>query len=91
LEKQKLVHLHPDSLRWTSTHLSGPNKYSQFVYEISEENDCASRLDFYGLHIENVEDNLDEAGAKLLTERLCREDSKAWELLANAMIQELRK
>jgi hypothetical protein len=32
--KQKLVCLYPNRLTWTSTHLTGPNKHSQFLYEI---------------------------------------------------------
>jgi len=35
VEKQKLVQLYPDRLCWIATHLTGPNKYSQFIYEIS--------------------------------------------------------
>ena len=37
IEKEKLVHLYPDRLMWVSTHLSGPNKYSQFLYQITPE------------------------------------------------------
>ena len=31
IEKQKLLNLLPDQYKWTSTHLAGPNKYSQFL------------------------------------------------------------
>lgn len=91
VEKQKLVQLYPERLSWTSTHLSGPNKYSQFVYEISQVNERKSKLDFYGLHIENASDNLSKTGVKLLAEKLCRTDSQVWRLLAKAMTLELRK
>ncbi len=91
VEKEKLVQLYPDQLRWISTHLTGPNKYSQFIYEISEEGANASRLDFIGLHLEYVKENLDEADIKLLAEKLCKEDSQVWRLLARAMAKELRK
>jgi hypothetical protein len=32
VEKQKLVQLYPEDLFWTSTHLAGLNKFSQFLY-----------------------------------------------------------
>jgi hypothetical protein len=90
VEKQKLVQLYPDQLRWISTHLTGPHKYSQFVYEISEESESASRLDFIGLHLEYNE-NLDKAAIDLLAKKLRKEDSDAWRLLAKAMAKELGK
>ncbi|MGA3111915.1 MAG: hypothetical protein ABSE15_07775 [Candidatus Bathyarchaeia archaeon] len=34
IEKEKLVQLYPGQLSWVSTHLTGPNKYSQFLYKI---------------------------------------------------------
>ncbi len=90
VEKQKLVQLYPDHLCWVSTHLTGPHKYSQFIYEISEETENASRLDFVGLHLE-YDEKLDEADLKLLAKKLCKEDSQAWRLLAKAMVKELGK
>jgi hypothetical protein len=90
VEKQKLVQLYPDQLCWISTHLTGPHKYSQFIYEISEEGESASRLDFIGLHLE-YDENLDEADIKLLEEKLRKEDSRVWKLLAKAMAKELAK
>ena len=90
VEKQKLVQLYPDQLCWISTHLTGPHKYSQFIYEISEEGESASRLDFIGLHLE-YDENLDEADIKLLADKLRKEDSYAWRLLAKAMAKELGK
>jgi hypothetical protein len=35
IEKQKLVSFFPSQLRWTSSHLSGPNRHSQFLYAIT--------------------------------------------------------
>ena len=89
VEKQKLVQLYPDRLLWVSTHLTGPNKYSQFIYEISAEGNNVSRLDFTALHLEY--ENLDSAGVKSLAGKLKKEDSAAWKLLAKAMIKELSK
>jgi hypothetical protein len=91
VEKQKLVQLYPDRLSWVSTHLSGPNKFSQFIYEIFTEGDSASRLNFTALHIEHGKENATKADAKLLSDRLCKYDSNAWKLLAKAMTKELKK
>lgn len=91
VEKQKLVQLYPDRLRWVSTHLTGPHKYSQFIYEISAEGNAASRLDFTALHLEYEKEKLDSEDIKSLAGRLKEEDSAAWKLLARAMTKELDK
>jgi hypothetical protein len=87
VEKQKLVALYPEQHRWTSTHLSGPNRHSQFLYSISPRGKDASVLEFTALHIEYDE----KADSDALAERLCREDAAAWVRLAKAMATELRK
>ena len=87
VEKQKLVQLYPDRLGWVSTHLTGPNKYSQFIYEISAEGEDTCRLDFTALHLEY--EKLDREGSKTLADKLKEEDSAAWKLLAAAMAIEL--
>jgi hypothetical protein len=89
--KQKLVQLYPNWLSWISTHLSGPNKYSQFIYKIAAEGDSASRLDFTALHIEHEKENLDDKGIKSLADKLKKEDSAVWKLLAKEMEKELGK
>ena len=85
VEKQKLVQLYPNRLSWTSTHLTGPNKYSQFLYKITAEGKGVSALNFTALHIEYDE----KADAKLLADRLCKDDVAAWKLLAKAMAKDL--
>jgi len=87
VEKQKLVQLYPDRLCWISTHLTGPNRYSQFIYEISAEGKDASRLDFTALHLEY--EKLDSESVKSLADKLKREDSSAWKHLAKAMAKEV--
>jgi hypothetical protein len=82
IEKQKLVQLYPNRLSWTSTHLTGPNKYSQFLYEITPKGTGASVLNFTALHLEYDE----KADAEALANRLCEEDAAAWKLLAKAMM-----
>jgi len=86
IEKEKLVQLYPDQLSWVSTHLAGPNKYSQFLYKISPEGE-ASILDFIGLHM----DYQAKTGDESLAQKLCKEDAAAWKLLAKAMEEELGK
>ncbi len=49
-EKQKLVQVYPKELSWTSTHLTGPNKYSQFLYKIIPQGKDASALNFRCSH-----------------------------------------
>jgi hypothetical protein len=88
IEKQKIVHLYPDTLSWVATHLSGPNKYSQFLYKISAEDDGASRLDFTALCLHYDKENLNRSGAKLLAEHLCKNDSEIWRILAKAMAKD---
>ncbi len=84
IEKQKLVILYSDQYKWTSTHLTGPNKHSQFLYQITPQGKDASVLTFTALHIEYDE----KADSKLLAERLCKEDAVAWKLLAIAMAED---
>jgi hypothetical protein len=91
VEKQKLVQLYSDQMFWTSTHLTGPNKHSQFLYQISAEGDAASKLEFKANHLEYPKENLDKAHVKLLAEKLCKEDSEAWKLLAKAMTKDFGK
>ncbi len=86
LEKQKIVHLYPDQCKWISTHLTGPNKHSQFLYHITPQGKDASVLTFTALHIEYGEN----ADAEFFAKRLCKEDSAAWKLLAKFMEDELK-
>jgi hypothetical protein len=85
VEKEKLVTLYPEQLFWISRHLTGPNKHSQFLYQILPNGKSASVLNFTALHLEYDE----KTNATLLAEQLCREDSNAWILLAKAMANEL--
>ncbi|MDR0373689.1 MAG: hypothetical protein LBI79_09125 [Nitrososphaerota archaeon] len=84
--KEKIIHLYPDRLMWVSMHLSGPNKYSQFIYEISAEKG-GSTLAFTAHHIEHQK--LTKKETDQLAEELCKYDSGVWLLLAKAMKKEL--
>lgn len=88
VEKEKLVHLYPQRLTWTSTHISGPNRHSQSTYQIVAETDDTSRLDFTALHVESRE-NLSEKELAALAEELCAGDKAIWRGFAAAMQKEL--
>ncbi len=88
--KQKLVCLYPDRLMWTSTHLSGPNRYSQFLYEITPQGEQQSCFKFIGLYIDY--DMKDEGGAVAkLSDELKKMDSANWKNLAKEMDKELKQ
>ena len=88
--KQRLVHLYPERLSWTSTHLTGPNKHSQFLYEIIPVAENLSHLNFAGLHIEYCDSRSpNKQGIGKLASRLRKEDSSAWRLLAKEMEREI--
>src|SRR3972149_4799812 len=92
IEKQKLVCLYPNQLTWTNTHLTGPTKYSQFLYQIVPENERACRLDFTGLQIQyNGKKRLNRKEVELLAEKLRGEDSAIWRLLATEMEREFKE
>lgn len=90
VEKQKLVKLYPDKFMWTNTHLTGPNKLSQFLYMISPTGHDSSMLTFTAHHIEYVE-KMEKTEAKLLASQLRTEDAAIWKLLAKAMAEEVGK
>jgi hypothetical protein len=91
-KKNKLVHLYPERLSWTNTHLSGPNKYSQFLYEIKPAKGGLSKLNYYGLQIEYktpLRLGKDELEAQETAQR--NEDATIWKILAKEMEKELGK
>jgi hypothetical protein len=87
VEKQKLVQLYPDRLFWVNTHLTGPNRHSQFLYQISSDGKGGSYLDFTALHLEYES----KESAETLAAKLCQADSDMWKLIAKAMTDELIK
>ncbi len=91
IEKQKLVHFYPDRLSWNAIHMTGPNKYSQFLYEIFPDGENVSHIDFTGLHLDYGHKDLGRAKAKALAEKLCKDDSESWKLLAKALAKDLSK
>ncbi len=89
VEKQKLVHLYPDRFSWISTHITGTNMHSQFLYEIQPKNG-GSRLNFEAVHVDHGKEKISPVEAQMLADSLCCEDSAVWRLLAVAMAKELK-
>lgn len=82
--KKKLVRLYPEQLFWTNTHLSGPNKHSQFLYTLVPEGKKASRLEFSARQVTNLE-NPTPRNLRGLAARCRKEDAAIWKRLARAM------
>ena len=90
--KQKLVCLYPNRLTWTSTHLTGPNRHSQYLYEIMPQNDGRCCLNFTGQYLDhNIREGIEEKGTEELREELKKMDSKTWKLLAKEMEKDLKQ
>jgi hypothetical protein len=88
--KQRLVRIYPERMEWTNTHLTGPNKHSQFWYQIVAEDENRSRLDFTSLQINYYQgkrpspEKITDMAAELKVE-----DSRTWQLLAKEMQKDL--
>jgi len=86
--KRKLVKLYPERLTWISTHINGPNKYAQFLYEVTAKTHGSSQLYFTAQHIEH-QNEISPSGLQKLAASLCKHDTNIWKLLAQAMEKEL--
>jgi hypothetical protein len=86
--KVKLVHLYPDCWAWTSTHVSGPAQYSQFLYELTPRGPGACTLHFTGSQVERAEGRPSRASVAQRTGELKREDSQLWVRLSAALAKE---
>ncbi len=92
VSKKRLVLLYPERLSWINTHLAGPNKHSQFLYEIKPEGKKASRLEFTGFQISyDVAEKATPEKVESLANNLRDDDSNTWKLLAGAMERDLNK
>jgi hypothetical protein len=90
--KQKLVCLYSSRLMWTSTHLTGPNRYSQFLYEITPQTDRTCSLKFTGMYLDySTKEGAVEKEAGRLAKELRKMDSESWKRLATEMEKELKK
>jgi len=85
IKKIKLVKLDPDNLSWYNVQLSGPNKYSAFLYRISSEERNQSRLNFTGLLVVYTKTRLSNRKLEQIARKEKRYDSNAWKHLAKAI------
>jgi hypothetical protein len=83
VQKMKLIKLHPAALSWHNVQISGPNKYSEFLYQIEPINRRASRLNFTGLMV--IYGELTKRAMRKIAISERRSDSNAWKLLAKVM------
>lgn len=92
IKKTKLIQLYPDRLSWTNTHLSGPNKYSQFLYEIKTESEGTSKLNYIGLQMEYKKPTkLTKKENEAREKEQMNEDAAVWKIIAKEMEKELGK
>jgi hypothetical protein len=82
VRKVKLVQIYPETRSWVSTHILGPNHYSQFRYRIVPDGPGASALLFDGRELRWAGPTLSAAGTRRLARRLQREDSRLWKRFA---------
>lgn len=87
--RKRLIRLYPERLSWTNTRISAEGKYSQFLYEILQEGDNSSRLNFTGSQIFYSSSKPSPAQIATASEELKREDSLVWKLLTEAMEDDL--
>lgn len=87
--KAKLVHLLPDRFSWTSTHVSGPAKHSQFLYELRPAGRNRCQLLFTGLQVDRSPRPPSAASLAQRARQLAREDAATWRRIAAALGRDL--
>jgi len=87
--KTKLVRLNRPELSWTNTHISGPNRHSEFIYKIEPQGKNRSRLKFTGLLICFSNNVLTREKLRKIARDERRADSRAWHYLAAAMEKDI--
>jgi len=88
MRKTKLVRLNRPELSWTNTHISGPNRHSQFLYKILPEGKSRSRLLFRGLYVCYSRKPIPRRQLQRIGRAERRGDSTAWRHLAAALRKE---
>jgi hypothetical protein len=88
--KEKLVHLYPDRWSWISTHLSGPARGSQFIYELLPNGPGRSRFHYSGAQVEVSNEPSTRSTIARRAKTLRAEDVRLWRSLARAMGREYR-
>jgi len=85
VRKVKLVQIYPETRSWVSTHIAGPNHYSQFRYRIVPDGRNASALVFEGRELRWTGPTLSPSANRQLARRLRKEDSGLWKKYAAEM------
>jgi len=85
VKKIKLIKLHPATLSWHNVQISGPNRYSEFLYQIEPINHRTSKLNFTGRMMIYSKLKLTPREIRKIASSERRSDSNAWKLLAKVM------
>ena len=88
VRKLKLIKINPKTLSWHNIQLEGPNKYSEFIYEISPEGKQRSKLTFTGLLVVYAKSHMSRQRLRHIARTERDGDSRTWKLLASAMAKE---
>jgi len=86
--KKKLVRIDAKKFFWSNTHLAGPNRHSQFLYQIIPI-EQKSKLEFIGLQVNYSETKVSQKEIKLVEDKAREKDSAIWKKLAKRMEEEL--
>ena len=89
ITKKKLIRLDPKRLFWSNTHLTGPNKHSQFLYQIVSLG-AKSTLEFTGLEVNYSKAMVSQKKIKSMEGEAREEDSAIWKKLAKSMEKDLK-
>ncbi|MFI5449368.1 MAG: hypothetical protein ACHQ03_06350 [Candidatus Bathyarchaeia archaeon] len=90
IKKIKLIKLPPAALSWHNLQISGPNKYSEFLYQIQPINRRASKLILTGRLVIYGNVKLAQRAITKIASNERRSDSPPWKLLAKAMANQLK-
>lgn len=90
VKKVKLVRINRRRLSWSSTHVSGPFRHSQFLYQISPVGKNRSKLEFDGLLLVYSTVKLSREKIGRIAKQEGQQDSTSWRHLAKAMAEEVR-
>lgn len=85
--KAKLVRLFPERLFWTNTHTTGPNKHSQYLYQLVPEGEGACRLEFTARVVMETAVG-DKAEIRALAKDLKQKTQAVWKNLARALCRQ---
>jgi len=88
--KVKLVHLFPERWAWTATHVAGPARFSQFLYQLRPSGSRSCVLEFRGNQVERVRLTPTAATLRRRAQELRREDSRLWHRLSRGLAKSLR-